>query len=141
MAFRATVGNLQTGFQKILSTCSQQKAILQSWNTKLSGNITGLDAIAMTANLKRVIADIDEVSALPGMAAYAQTQFGDQNYNVAAEFTTMRAALVAVQNWLKTNIPANAVYVSSGDLAGLTYAPAATASLRSLVVAAEATIS
>lgn len=141
MAFRATVGNLQTGFHKILSTCSQEKQILQSWITKLADNITGLDAIAMTANLKRVIADIDEVSALPGMVAYAQTQFGDQNYDVAAEFTTMRAALVAVQNWLKANIPANAVYVSSGDLAGLTYAPAATAPLKSLIVAAEAAIS
>lgn len=141
MAFRATVGNLQAGFQKILSTCSQEKQILQSWDTKLTGNITGLDAIAMTANLKRVIADIDEVSALPGMAAYAQTQFGDQNYDVAAEFTTMRAALVAVHDWLKANIPANAVYISSGDLTGLTYAPAATAPLKSLIVAAAATIS
>jgi hypothetical protein len=78
---------------------------------------------------------------LPGLSAYAQTQFGDQNYNVAAEFTTMRAALVAIHDWLKTNIPANAVYVSQGDLAGVTYAPEATASLKSLVVAAEATIS
>lgn len=101
---------------------------------------TGIDAMNMMANLNRVIPVFQDIAALPNIGPYVQDQFGDANYNVATEFSAMVNALVSLRNWLQTNIPANAVSIVNGQLTGNTYTPAQTATLRSLVAAAQATI-
>lgn len=140
MAFKASQLPLQRGFERALDVAGQEKRTLDAWVIQLNGNITGLDAVAMLANLDRVLAVFSEVAALPGLAAYAQSQFSDAAYNVSAEFTATINALTAVKTWLTTNIPSNAVSIVNGVMVGATYTPAQTASLRSLVVAAAATI-
>jgi hypothetical protein len=140
MAFIASQITLQKGLDEALNVANQEKAILNNWNAQLAGNITGIDAMNMLANLKRVLEVFSRVSVLPGLAVYAQQQFGNDTYDVAAEFTTMVNALTATETWLKTNIPSNAVSIVNGQLTGATYTPAQTASLKSLVIAAAATI-
>ena len=140
MAFIASTVSLQRGFEQLQSAAQTQKIYLSNWSAKLAGNITALDAMEWVANLNRVLAAMDAVASLPGMQTYAQTQFGNGTYDVASEFTAMRNAQAAVLNWLKTNIPANAITVSNGAQVGATYAPATTASLKALVDAAAATI-
>lgn len=140
MAFKASQLPLQRGFERALDVAGQEKRALDSWAAQLNGTITGLDAVAMLANLDRVLAVFTEVAALPGMAEYAKTQFGSATYDVAAEFSAVISALAAVRSWLRTNIPANAVSISNGVMVGATYTPAQTAELKALVVAAAATI-
>jgi len=141
MAFITTQLPLQRGFEQALQVAGQEKDILNNWKNQLSGNITGLDAMNMLANLNRVLTVFSQISALPGLAVYVQQQFGNANYDVAAEFTSMVAALTSIQSWLKANIPANAVSISEGALVGATYTPAQTSVLLTRVNAAISTIS
>lgn len=140
MAFRASQIALQRGFETLLSVAAQQNLYLSNWSTRLQSNITALDAVEIVASINRALTVLDAAAALPGMADYAKTQFDDPAYDVVSEYNAMHAALVAVRNWLATNIPANGITISNGVQVGAVYAPAATAPLRTLVIAAQATI-
>ena len=140
MAFIASTVSLQRGFEQLQTVAQQEKVYLAQWSAKLAGNITALDAMEWVSNIARAVAAMDAVATLPGMAAYAQTQFGSGTYDVAAEYTSMKNALNAIAAWLKTNIPANAITISNGVAVGASYAPAATSPLKTLVDAAAATI-
>lgn len=140
MAFKASQFSLQQGFAQALDIAQQEKRTLQGWYAQLGGNITGMDAVAMLANLSRVLGIFSTIAAIPGLTDYAKTQFADANYNVATEFAAMVNALTAIQTWLKANVPANGVTIVDGALVGTTYAPAQTVALRTLVNTAIATI-
>lgn len=140
MAFIASQVALQRGFEALQSVAMQQKTYLGIWNTKLNGNITALEGLEIVASINQATTLMDQYAALPGMAAYAQTQFGSPGYDVAAEYTAMRAALIAVRNWLTSNIPSNAITITNGAQVGAVYTPAQTAGLKPLVTAAAATI-
>lgn len=140
MAFNATTITLRKGLDTLQEIAVQEKAYLGQWNAALAGTIDAQYALNIVANLDRVLATMDTLAALPGMAAYAQQQLGSANYDIAAEYSSMRSALDAVRAWLRTNIPSNAVTIVNGTQTYATYAPAATASLRSLVQSAAATI-
>jgi len=140
MAFIASQITLQKGLDEALSVAVQEKAILNNWNTQLAGNITGIDAMNMLANLRRVLEVFNRVSVQPGLAVHAQQQFGNDTYNIATEFMAMVNALTAIQTWLKTNIPANSVSIINGELTGAIYTPAQTAALKTLVNNAASTI-
>lgn len=141
MTFKASQLSLQRGFEAILAVANQQKTYLGNWAVMLSGNITAIDGLMIVSSINQATTAMDQYASLPGMASYAQTQFGDATYNVTTEYSNMRAALIAVRDWLVTNIPANAITVSNGAQVGATYTPAQTAPLLSLVNAASATIS
>lgn len=140
MAFKANTVDLQTGFNLATTTAKVEKQYLQAWYTKLASNIDAIFALEMLNNLSRTITTLNSVSALPGLQAYAQQQFGSPAYDVAAEFTAMVNALTAIESWLKTNIPSNSVSIVNGVLTGNTYTPAQTAALRTLVNTAITTI-
>ena len=69
MAFKASQFSLQQGFAQALDTAQQEKRTLQGWHTQLGGNITGMDAVAMLANLSRVLGIFSTIAALPGEPA------------------------------------------------------------------------
>lgn len=140
MAFITNVVTLQDGFRDILTIAKQQKAYMQSWSNALTASITADVALSWVANLNTVIARMDADAALPGMQAYAQAQFGGGAYDVAAQYATMRAAMVAVLSWLQANIPSNSVTVSNGIATGATFTTVSTAPLKALIDAATATI-
>lgn len=140
MAFKASTISLQNGFERMLSIALQEKNYLNNWNSRLTSNITALDAVEWLSNLNRVLSEFDIIAALPGLQAYAQAQFGGATYDVASEYSTMRSSLVAVQQWLLTNIPSNSITIVNGVQVGASYTPAQTAPLKALVVSAAATI-
>jgi len=141
MAFNATAVTLENGLRQIREIAAQEKVYLTQVNTALTGNIDAIYALNFLANLDRVVPMMDTLASLNGMAEYAQQQLGNANYNIVTEYTAMRTALVAVATWLRTNIPSNAITVTAGVQVGATYAPATTAALKALVIAAAATIS
>jgi tartrate dehydratase beta subunit/fumarate hydratase class I family protein len=67
-----------------------------------------VDAIRMTT-FESFLADkadaFTSLAAVSGLGAYAQTQLGNGTLNIAAEFTSMQAALNSVRNWIGTNYP------------------------------------
>jgi hypothetical protein len=138
--FITTTLDLQSGFTQALQLAKTEKVYLANWATQLAGNITGLDAVAMLGNLNQAIPLFTSIGALPGIVAYSQNQYANAGYDVATAFTTMVTALTAIQSWLKTNVPGNAVSISNGVLVGVTYTPTQTAGLLTLVNAASATI-
>lgn len=140
MAFIASTLTLQRGFESLLGVALTQKTYLASWSQRLTGNITALDAVEIIHSINQATAAMDTYSALPGMQAYAQSQFGNAGYDVAGQYTAMRNALIAVRSWLVTNIPSNAITITNGTQVGQVFGPAATAPLKSLVDAASATI-
>ena len=62
------------------------------------------------------ISNANSAAAVPGISQYAKDQFGDQNLDVAAEFSAMVAAATTLRNWIGTNYPTDA-----GSGAVLTY--------------------
>jgi len=140
MAFITNVPTLQDGFRDLLTIAKQQKAYMQTWSSALSVNITADLTIGWVSNLNTVIARLDAGAALPGIQAYAQSQFAQPAYDVAAQYSTMRSSMVAVLTWLQANIPGNSLTVTSGVVTGSTFTPAQTAPLKSLIDAAVATI-
>jgi len=140
MTFLASTLSLQRGFEQLLAIALQQKAYLSAWNTKLAGNITALDAVEIVSSITQATTALDTLAALPGLAEYAQQQFGQGAYDVALEYNNMRSALIAIRTWLQTNIPSNAITITNGVQVGAVYTPASTAALRTLVQTAAATI-
>lgn len=140
MAFIASTLPLQTGFATAQSIAMQEKNYLVAWAAKLSGNITALDAMSWVANINAATSQLNAVAVLPGMQAYAQTQFGNPAYDVATAFTAMVNALTAIKTWIVANIPSNSIVITNGVEVGASFTPAQTAPLLALVNAAAATI-
>jgi len=140
MAFITNVPTLQDGFRDLLNIAKQQKAYMASWSSALTTNITADVALGWASNINTVLARLDADAALPGMQAYAQAQFANPGYDVAAQYATMRAAIAAILTWLQANLPSNSVTVTNAVATGSTFTPAQTAPLKALIDAAVATI-
>jgi hypothetical protein len=141
MAFNASTVTLERALRELREVALQEKTNLTAWSAALTANVTAQWALDVHANLVNALAFMDARAALPGMAAYAQAQLGGATYDIVAEYGTMKNALIAVRDWLRTNIPSNALTVTNAVIVPAVYAPAATASLKSLVDAAALTIS
>jgi hypothetical protein len=91
-------------------------------------------------------AQMQAAASVGGIAAYARAQEGDDNYDVAAEFTAMMAACTAVIDWIVANIPANGGYVqleqwSASGVTVRVFTTTQTAGLRARLDAFIATVS
>lgn len=141
MSFNASSITLENGLRSIRDLANQEKSYFSQWAGVLSAPV-GADAVLnMALNLNRVITMMDSAAGLPGMSAYAQTQLGSPTYDIAAQYGTMRTAMVAILTWINANLPANAASVANGALTYVQYPASATAPLLALIVAAAATIS
>ena len=140
MPFIASAITTQRALQQIMEVSVQQKIYLANWDTKLAGNITAIEAMEIVANVNRVDAMLTALAATPGLATYAKEQFGSDTYDIVAEFTAMRNAMIAIRNWIASALPSTAITVTSGVSVGQVFQPAATAPLRALVQAAALTI-
>ena len=70
-----------------------------------AGSVTRKDLIRHMSMLTGSIADWDAIRTRPGLVEYARAQYDDAGLDIVAEFTTMRAAAVALRDWLFTNFP------------------------------------
>lgn len=98
--------------------------------TYVAGVRAACAAGSVSANLLvelhlRLIADkasLQANAAVSGIAAYAQAQYSDPAYDVAAEFTSMVNAITGVINWIVANFPASGGYIQKDQIsaAGIT---------------------
>lgn len=140
MAFIASAITAQRALQQIMEVSVQQKIYLSNWNAKLAGDITAIEAMEIVSNINRVNSLLDTLAATPGITVYAQDQFGNANYDVAAEYLTMKNSFIAIKDWIVSSLPTNSVTVTNGQMVGQIFAPASTATLKALVQAAALTI-
>ena len=94
---------LQTAWLGVTSTAGRIKIQAQ---TMAGATALTRKTILDYANL---LADgltaLDSYSAVPGLLAYARNELNDTTLDLTIEFTTMRAQIVAVQDWLVANFP------------------------------------
>ncbi len=140
MTFIASAITAQHALQQIMEVSVQQKAYLANWSTKLTGNITAIEAMEIVANVTRVDALFTSLAATPGLATYAKDQFGSETYDIVAEYNAMKNAFLAIKSWIVSALPSTSLTVTSGVAVGQVFTPAATAPLRALVQAAALTI-
>lgn len=85
-------------------------------------------------------------AAVPGLAVYAQQQVNNPSLDVAAAFTAMQNALVAVGTWVVNNFPVDssgflqAIKFNAGQIQWVTFTSAQVAGLSTLLTALSATI-
>jgi hypothetical protein len=139
MAFRTTKS---TAYRSALDTCTQLKKYCQDVRDLMAaGPISGNLAIELHERLIRDRATLNAVSAVTGIAAYAQSQEGDGTYNVATEFAAVVAAIESVRDWLITNVNTTSwVTFSTAGVSTKTFSSAATAGARTQLDALVATI-
>lgn len=109
MAYPASQQTLSDGFQLANATANRLRGqVLQLRNASESASVSR----AAILNLMRLIDEgIDrwaQVAAIPGIVDYARAQFANQSIDVAAEFTTMRNAAIALRDWIDANFPRHA---------------------------------
>lgn len=91
---------------------------LQVWRLKayLSGKIAEInDTPTSTYKLLEILSTLrqarqllDDAAATPGLAAYAINEQNDPTYDVAAEYSALRAVIQDAITWMATNFPRNA---------------------------------
>ena len=94
---------------KALDIVDTQAAVFKSESARYAK----LFATDSTANqigqmfdvISRARSLMTSAASTTGLAAYAQTQKGDNNLDVAAEYTAMFNAATAVLSWVADNIP------------------------------------
>ena len=104
MAFR--VGGLGRAYQKVQVEAINLRGFAVAAQAQLAaGNVSANAVINVLTRITGAIAVFDSVSAIPGLAAYAQNEENDGGYNVTAEFTAMRTEAIGTRDWILTNFP------------------------------------
>jgi hypothetical protein len=140
MAFPASTARLAHALENAYATALRIKQQTQQLRTLSAAGPTERRAyIALAQQLHGAITTWGTVAALPGIAAYAQAQWGSDQIDVAAEFAAMRAAAVTLRDWILSVFPRDAgtgaFLVSSYDTVTgaetpLTFTAAQTATFR-----------
>jgi hypothetical protein len=125
------------------NTAAQIKATATNLQAQISAGTLNAQALINTfANFAALNTQLTSYAAVPGIVTYAQAQMNNSNENVANDFSTMQAALVAVGTWIMNNFPsATAVTLSSNGVAWQVYTSNQTAPLATLLTTLLATIS
>ena len=149
MAYPASTRTLQSVLDEINATALRVKANLTTVrNASAAGPIARQQILDVQRDLARGIERLTTLSATPGLAAYAQAQFNNPSLDIAAEFTTMLAAMNSLRDWVFQNFPKDAVsgawlvvtYDANGVVTQLTFTTAQLAEWRTRVDAVLATI-
>ncbi len=121
------------------------------WYVRLqTQDVNWAEFVRMQTFLTNAIARMDAASAVPGIVQYVKDQVGNQNYDVAADYATLRASVVAIRDWIFNNLPkvssggssyiAVQILAQDGSLTDRMFTPAMTAPLRTLIDAYKPTI-
>ena len=140
MAFRTVLG---TNYRDAHNLCTQlKKYVTDTRDLMAAGPVSGNVAVGLHERLISDRAKLIAIRDLPGMGNFAKAQEDDVLYDVAAEFNAVLAAIVAVRDWMVTNIgsPNGWVTFSVTGVATKTYTSAQTAGLRTQLDALITTI-
>ena len=137
MAFR--VGGLGAAYATVQNEARNLRRFAVTAQANLAaGNISANAVISVLTHMTGSIAVFDLISAIPGLAAYAQNEENDGGYDVAAEFTAMRIEAIGTRDWILTNFPTAAsgeiikdTLQSDGSITVRQFTPAETAGLQS----------
>ena len=111
-----------------------------------AGPVSSILVLDLHADLKAGLDRLNALKATPGIGAYAQDQFSDPAYDIAAEFNGMTAAIAAVLTQIEGDFPADASgwllerQFNAGQLQMRTFATAHTTDLRTALASLIATI-
>lgn len=154
MTFRASTQIKADGLSEAKRLAVDLKAFAQDHRMALAaGNVSANLVIQIMQTFRDFIVRLAVIASVPGMAAYAIDQENDVTYDVAAEFTAMRNAAIAVRDRIiaempKANSPAAvagraAVQTlnADGSVSTAVFTPAQTANLRTDLDTFIATIS
>ena len=64
--------------------------------------------IGLIGQLSSAVTLWDQLVATPGIATYAQEQLDDPTIDIVAEYTAMRAATLALRDWIYAALPVDA---------------------------------
>lgn len=117
MTFPSSLGSkpetLSQALEKITRTAGQVKAAAQQIRAASLTGPTGVNnVITYLGDLADFRDTLARLSATTGLAAFAQAQYSSASLDIAADYTTMLAAIDAVRTWIATNFPKAA----SGEL-------------------------
>lgn len=108
MAFPSSTQSLDAVWMGSQSTAARIRTQAQETrNTSAAGNISTKVILDFATGLADAIQDLDTAAATPGIAQYARDQLANPALDIAAEFTAMRAQMVATRDWIGTNFPAD----------------------------------
>jgi len=106
MAFRATVPVTEQAFDRIRAQAAASKAFLtNSRNAMAQSTSPATVALTVIQHLGQTVLIMEALAATPGLAQYARDQVNDQAYDVGAEFTTMKNAMIAARDSLISTFP------------------------------------
>lgn len=149
MSFPASQNTLASALAEASSIATRLKFLASSLRAASAAGVTGRTAyLNLQARLAEGITKWASLAATPGLAAYAQAQYGNPGLDIAAEFTTMRNAAITLRDWVHTNFPKDAgsgaalvyTYTQDGVPTELTFTSAVTAGFRTQADAFTATI-
>lgn len=112
-----------------------------------AGTLDASTLLSYSVLLADAKVDLERCAAVPGIAAYAQSQVSDPTLDVVAEFSSMLSAVTATINWIVTNFPKSPsgfaeayTLLATGRYSARVFAAAQTATLRTQLDSLIATI-
>ena len=108
-----------------------------------AGNVSIDYVLSIHNSLENTQNTLTANKSVPGLAAYAQRIKGDNNLNVATEFTTVETEIANAKTWMVNNLPKESAtgqgwlhymrFDGSGNLVKATFTPAQTAQFRTVL--------
>lgn len=112
------------------------KSFCERINTRLETTAPATVIVDLFINLKSEKAALAAAVTVPGIAAYAQIQKGDENLDAVAEFQALTTLIDTAISWISANFPNDAngyllreTWGNDGPV-DRTFAPATTVTLR-----------
>lgn len=106
MAFRATVVAVEQAFDRLRQQAINSKQYLTQQRAQMvTPTVASSTVISTIQHLGQVVTLMNGWAATPGLAQYAKDQVADQAYDVVAEFTAMRNAMVSARDNLIAAFP------------------------------------
>lgn len=99
MAFPASANLQSEGLRTALNTARRLKSLCQSRITQMAaGDVSAEVVTGLRDDMINADAVFGDVAGISGIVEYAQSQFDDDQLDIAAEFTAMRTAVQAVRS-------------------------------------------
>ena len=105
MAFLASNLIPQDAYQRAKQLAWGLRSVASAAIAETAGGSNADRLVLLLAHLRSLQAQLVDIADTPGIAAYARDQEGDAEYDVAAEFTALLAALDDVGDWIAAAMP------------------------------------
>lgn len=106
MSFRATIPGAEQSFDRLRTQAVASKQYLAGQRALMvQPTVDAWVPIQVIQHFGQVVILMNAWAATPGLAQYARDQVADQSYDVVAEFTAMRNAMVSARDNLIAMFP------------------------------------